>query len=128
MTSQIRLNILEERYQSAVEGSYERAQRYPDAYPFRDFLSFLHALGYGEEAWDGFSQVATAFDNPQIWVSALVGQRRAGLSEPEIRAWLKQPGIRDARFRNNLFAPRYAVLVNASDHEPPEDLGSRSPF
>jgi hypothetical protein len=46
------------------------------------------------------------------------------LTEPEIRAWLKQPGIRDARFRNNLFAPRYAVLVNASDHMPPEDLGA----
>jgi hypothetical protein len=124
ITSEIRLNILKERYRLATAGSYARAQRYPDAYPFRDLLSFMHALGLGEEAWGGFSQVATSFDNPQIWVSALVGQRMQGLPEPEIRAWLKQPGIRDARFRNNLFAPRYAVLVNASDHMPPEDLGA----
>lgn len=123
MTSQIRLDILEGRYRAAVAGSYARAQRYPDAYPFRDLLSLMHALGYGEQAWDGFSQVAAAFDNPQVWESALVGQRLEGLTEPEIRAWLKQPGIRDARFRNALLAPRYAVLVNASDHVPPEDLG-----
>ncbi len=124
MTSEIRLDILARRYQEATAGSYARAQRYPSAYAFRDFLSLLHVLGYGGDAWDGFSQVAAAFDNPQIWVSALVGQRLEGQAESEIREWLKKPGIRDARYRGNLFAPRYAVLVNASDHETPEDLGA----
>ena len=89
MTSEIRLAILAGRYQDATARSYARAQRYPNAYAFRDYLSFLHALGYGVEAWDGFSQVANGFDNPQIWVSALVGQHHDGLTEPEVRAWLK---------------------------------------
>jgi hypothetical protein len=124
MTSEIRLNILAGRYQQAAAGSYARAQRYEDVSAFRDFLSFLHALGYGEAAWDGFSQVASSFADPQIWVSALVGHRLEGKEEPEIRAWLKQPGIRDAQFRGSLFASRYAVLVNTSDHETPEDLGA----
>jgi hypothetical protein len=124
MTSTIRLAILERRYRDAAGGSYARAQRYPDAYPFRDLLSFMHTLGYPQEAWEGFSQVASQFSNPQVWLSALVGQRREGLPEAEIRAWLKQPGIRDARFRNGRFALRYAVLVNAVDRMPPEDLGA----
>jgi hypothetical protein len=124
MASEIRLNILEGHYRIATAGTYARAQRYPDAYPFRDLLSFMHALGYSEQAWEGFSQVSASFDNPQIWVSALVGHRMQGLTEADIRAWLKQPGIRDARFRNNLFAPRYAVMVNATDRMPPEDLGA----
>lgn len=124
ITSEIRLNVLEGHYRIATADTYARAQRYPDAYPFRDLLSFMHALGYGEQAWEGFSQVSASFDNPQIWVSALVGHRMQGMTEPEIRAWLKQPGIRDARFRNNLFAPRYAVMVNATDRMPPEDLGA----
>jgi hypothetical protein len=124
LTSEIRLDILAGRYRSATERSLARAQRYPNAYAFRDFLSFLHAFSHNEEAWNGFSQVAAAFANPQIWVSALVGQRREGMSDAEIRAWLEQPGIRDAKFRSNLFAPRYAVLVHASDHETPDDLGA----
>lgn len=124
MASQIRLDILAGRYHRAADESLARARRYPSAYAYRDYLSFLHAFGLGEAAWSGFSQVASSFDNAQVWVSALVGQRRDGLSEPQIREWLKRSGIRDAKFRGTRFALRYAVLVNASDHEPPRDLGS----
>ena len=124
MSANIRLDILAGRYAEAADASLGRARRYPGAYPYRDYLSFLHAFGYDEAAWEGFSQVASSFDNAQAWVAALVGHRREGSSEAQIREWLKKPGIRDARFRGNRFALRYAVLVNASDHEPPRDLGA----
>jgi hypothetical protein len=123
LTSELRLDILAGRYRKAADESLARARRYPNAYAYRDYLSFLHAFGRSEEAWDGFSQVASSFDIGEVWVSAVVGQRREGLGEPQIREWLNRPGIRDARFRGQRFAMRYAVLVNALDHEPPRDLG-----
>ena len=122
--SEAGMDILAGRYHRAADESLARARRYPSAYAYRDYLSFLHAFGLGEAAWSGFSQVASSFDNAQVWVSALVGQRRDGLSEPQIREWLKRSGIRDAKFRGTRLALGYAVLVNAADHEPPRDLGS----
>jgi hypothetical protein len=123
ITSAIRLRILDGDFEAAAAGSLFRARRYPSAYPYRDYLSFLHAMGRGEEAWRGFLQAATAFDLPQIWVSALVGHRRDGRSEQEVRSWLQQPEIRDATFRARRFALGYAILVNATDRLPPADLG-----
>ncbi len=124
LTSELRLDILAGRYRKAADESLVRAHRYPNPYAYRDYLSFLHAFGRSDEAWRGFSQVANSFDIGEVWVSALVGQRREGLSEPQIREWLNRPGIRDAKFRGQRFAMRYAVLVNASDHETPRDLGA----
>ena len=118
------LDVLAGRYRKAADEALESGRRYPNAYAYRDYLSFLHAFGRRDEAWSGFSQVASSFDNGEVWVSALVGQRRDGLGEPQIRAWLMKPGIRDAKFRGQRFALRYAVLANASDHEPPRDLGA----
>jgi hypothetical protein len=124
LTSEVRLDILAGRYRKAADESLARAQRYPNPYAYRDYLSFLHAFDRSDEAWSAFSQVASAFDIGEVWVSALVGQRREGLSESQIREWLSRPGIRDAKFRGQRFAMRYAVLVNAADHEPPRDLGA----
>lgn len=124
LTSELRLDILAGRYRKAADESLARARRYPNPYAYRDYLSFLHAFGRSEEAWSGFSQVASSFDIGEVWVSALVGQRREGLGEPQIREWLNKTGIRDAKFRGQRFALRYAVLVNASDHDTPRDLGA----
>jgi len=123
VTSESRLHILAGRYFEAADVLLARLQRYSHAYSYRDFLSFVHAFGYGEQAWSAFSQIASAFDNPQAWVSALVGHRRDGRTEAEIREWLKSPGIRDAKFRSRRPALSYAILVNATDHAPPRDLG-----
>ena len=119
----VRLKILARDYLGAARGLWSRTQRYPSAYAYRDYFSFLHALGLSDEAWSGFLQVDAAFENPAVWQSALVGQRKAARSEREIRAWLERPGIREAKFRARRFALSYAILANAVDRMPPEDLG-----
>lgn len=123
MASAIRLDLLAGNYASAAERSLQRATRYSNAYAYRDYLSLLHAMGYGTEAWTGFSQVATQFDLPQVWVAALVGQRKEGLDAAGLKKWLVQPQIRSARFRARQFALGYALMWNSTDAVPPPDLG-----
>jgi hypothetical protein len=122
MTSEIRLQLLAGDFQAAMAGSIERAARYPSAYAYRDYLSLLHATGKSVQTWQGFSQVASAFDVPQVWVSALVGHQLEGRSERYVREWLHRPEIRNARFAAKQFAPAFAILWNSTDRMPPPDL------
>jgi hypothetical protein len=123
MTSAIRLSVMDRDYLAAVDGLATRAERYATAYAYGDYFSLLHALGRGEDAWSGFGRFAAAFDGPDIWYSALVGHRREGMTEEKVRTWLRQPQIRDARFRSQRFALGYAILFNMTDRLPPADLG-----
>jgi tetratricopeptide (TPR) repeat protein len=122
MISEIRLQLLAGDFHAAMAGSYERAARYPSAYAYRDYLSLLHAMGKSVQAWQGFSQVASAFNVPQVWVSALVGHQVEGRSERYVREWLHRPEIRNARFAAKQFAPTFAILWNSTDRMPPPDL------
>lgn len=123
LTSALRLDLLKGDFDAATEGSLQRASRYPNAYAYRDYLSLLHAMDYGKEAWLGFSQVAAQFELPQVWVAALVGHRKDGLDAAALKKWLMQPEIRNAKFRSRQFAPAYALMWSATDALPPEDLG-----
>jgi hypothetical protein len=123
MTSAFRLSVLDGDYFTAVEELARRAERYPSSYAYGEYFTFLHAVGSDDDAWSGFSQFAGAFDGADIWYSALVGQRREGMTEEAARAWLRQPEIRDARFRSQRFALGYAILFNTTDRLPPADLG-----
>jgi hypothetical protein len=123
MTSDIRLKLLSGDYARAADGSLQRATRYSSAYAYRDYFSLLHAMGYGPEAWAGFSRVATQFELPQVWVAALVGQRKEGLDQVGFKKWLTQPQIRGAKFRARQFALGYALMWSSTDAVPPPDLG-----
>lgn len=123
MTSALRLELLKGNFAAVAEGSLQRANRYPNAYAYRDYLSLLHAMDYGKEAWLGFSQVAAQFELPQVWVAALVGHRKDGLDAAGLKKWLMQPEIRNAKFRTRQFAPAYALTWATADAMPPEDLG-----
>jgi hypothetical protein len=123
ISSQARLQLLDGDYVAATASYQQRAMRYPNSYSFRDFLSMLHVFGKHDVAWKAFSQVNASSSNPQVWVSALIGQRMQGLDDKAVREWLLKPEIREARFQDWHFASYYAILWNATDREPPGDLG-----
>ena len=106
----------------AMATTLERATRYPSAYAYRDYLSFLHATGRGKEAWQAFQSLAAKFEIPLVWNSALVGHRMEGRSDGYVREWLKRPEIRSARFHAHQFAPAFAIMWSATDRMPPPDL------
>jgi hypothetical protein len=117
-----RLHLMDGQYTLAAEESLDRAVRCSSVYGYRDYLSLLHAFGERDAAWQGFSQVKAAFDVPQVWLAALVGQRIQGLDEPQVRAWLRTPEIRSSRFKVQRFASWYAVLWQSTDRQPTPDL------
>jgi len=118
--SEARLALLRGDYRGFAGLSVQNAQRYQSPYEFRDFLSFLHAFGRSEYAWQAFSQLKTSFPSPQVWVSALVGHERQSFRNSDVRAWLLQPENRDAQLHSVRFAPYYAILWAATDHTPDE--------
>jgi hypothetical protein len=122
MNSASRLLLLAGDFDGAMAVTRERATRYPSAYAYCDYLSLLHAIGHGKEAWNSFPQLATKFDIPPVWISALVGHRIEGRSETYVRNWLQRPEIRFARLDGHQFAPAFAIMWNATDRTPPLNL------
>jgi hypothetical protein len=118
------LRVLSGDYRGALMGSLEKIERYQVPSGFREALVWLHAFGRSGQAWAGFSQVMSSFDLPEVWTSALVGQRRAGLDQAGARSWMLRPEIRNAQFQGRQFAQYYAILFNATDRMPPADLAS----
>jgi hypothetical protein len=123
LLSELRLRIMDQDYARALMAAQKSALSYSDAFTYRDYLSWLHVLGRGAEAWQGFTQVATAFDDPQVWISALVGHRHDAMTDVALQKWLLQPYIRDAHFDGRRFAPYFAVIWYTTDRTSPKDVG-----
>jgi len=122
MSATSRLLLLSGNFDGAMSATFDRATRYPSAYAYRDYLSFLHATGHGKEAWQVFPSLSVEFDIPLVWISALVGQRMEGRSDGYVREWLQRPEIRSARLHAHQFAPAFAIMWSATDRMPPPDL------
>lgn len=127
LTSDIRLRLISGDFLGAAEGSLARAQRYNSYYAFRDYLALLHTLGYSDQAWAGFEQLADKFDNPQVWAAALVGHRINGTSATDFKQWIFRDNIRLAAhqrtgYPRRRFAPAYGLLWNMVDRKPVADL------
>jgi tetratricopeptide (TPR) repeat protein len=123
MTSMIRLQLMDHDYLAATLTAQARAARYSTPRGLRDYIALLHAFGRHEEAWQVFSQVDAAFEIPQVWVAALVGQRMESTKDLDLRKWLLKPEIRSAKYQALLFAPYYAVLWSTTGRTAPADLG-----
>lgn len=122
LSSASRLAQLNGDYPAAAEILLQRADRYSSSYAYRDYLSYLHAMGFHEEARSGFEQLLEISEYPHVWLAELVGQRMTATSYAKMKAWLMSDGIRDARYRGNRFAPYFAVLWATSDRVPPADF------
>ena len=105
-----------------LKASVEAAQRYSSPSSYRDYLSMLHALGSHQAAWAGFNGLAERFEQPEVWVSAFVGQRMAATTPDQLTQWLLGGQIRHAHFLGRSFSADYAILWNSIDREPPSNL------
>jgi hypothetical protein len=117
-----RLALLRGDLLTSLRASFDAAQRYQDPFSYRDYLSMLHAFGLHQEAWAGFNALAERFPEPEVWVSALVGQRMAGTTPEQLRQWLLSDSIRHTHFLGRSLSADYAILWNSVDREPPADL------
>ena len=117
-----RLAMLRGDLSGYLRASFEAAQRYQSAFAYRDYLCMLHALGLHQQAWAGFNALAERFSQPEVWVSALVGQRMAATTPEQLRQWLLSEPIKHAHFLGRSFSADYAILWSSMDRGPPSDL------
>lgn len=117
-----RLALLRGDFAGYLRASFEAAQRYQGPFSYRDYLCMLHALGFHREAWTGFNTLAERFPQPEVWVSALVGQRMAATTPEQLKHWLLSDQIKHAHFLGRSLSADYAILWSSMDREPPSDL------
>ena len=122
ITSAGRLATLRGDLLTSLKASFEAARRYQGQFSYRDYLCMLHAFGLHQEAWTGFNTLAERFSQPEVWVSAFVGQRMAGTTPEQLRQWLLSDSIRSAHFLGRSYSADYALLWYSIDREPPADL------
>jgi tetratricopeptide (TPR) repeat protein len=122
MTSAIRLSLLDGDWESAAEGSLERAMRYRNPFGYRDYLSLLHVLGQEQDARAGFAQVSARYSDPGVWYAQLVDQRMHSVTPEQFKAWILSDSIRDAHYRGRRFAPIYTLWWATTDRKPSADL------
>jgi hypothetical protein len=117
-----RLALLRGDLVTSLRASLAAAQRYQGPFSYRDYLCMLHAFGLHEQAWAGFNSLAERFPEPEVWVSALVGQRMAATTPEQLRQWLLSDSVKHAHFLGRSLSADYALLWNSIDREPPSDL------
>ena len=121
IASASRLKLLGGDYVAALGGALQRAQRYNDAYAYRDYLGMLHAMGHSADAWPAFMVLVPQLRTPQIWETALVGHKIAGASETEVAQWAKQGEFKDLGKLRSM-AAAYLLRFATTDRVPSKEL------
>ncbi len=122
ITSAGRLALLRGDIPSYVASCSRAAQSYQASFSYRDYLSMLHVLGLHEQAWSGFGALAERFSQPEVWVSALVGQRMTATTPDQLRQWLLSDPIKKAHHAGQSLSADYALLWSSMDRIPSADL------
>jgi tetratricopeptide (TPR) repeat protein len=117
-----RLALLRGDLVGSLRASFDAAQRYQGPSSYRDYLCMLHAFGLHQQAWAGFNALAERFPEPEVWVSALVGQRMAATTPEQLRQWLLGDPVKQAHFLGRSLSADYALLWSSIDRDPPSDL------
>ena len=85
-----RNTLMKNDFHGAARQTLGRVRRYGSSYSYRDYMSWLHTLGYSSEAWTLFDSLLPRQSSPQIWASAFVGHRVNQTSEKDIVGWVNQ--------------------------------------
>jgi hypothetical protein len=121
IASATRLALFEKDYLAAARGSIERGTRYQSTYAYRDYLALLHTMGHPKETWEGFAALVQGLDQPHVWESAFVGQRREGKSLAQMAVWAREEPFRNA---GGVFAyaPMHLLRAGVTDRAPDAQL------
>ena len=88
LASRQRLALLERNFHGTALIALDRARRYNSVYAYRDYLALLFALGYEDQAWQGFEQLAASRQGAPLWEAADVGQRISASSDADVVDWV----------------------------------------
>lgn len=122
LTSALRLRLMAGDIPGAMGFALKSAQRYQNQNRYQDYLSMLHASGKADEAWAGFETLKDAGQGPKILESALVSHHMHGLSQPEVLAWVRHSGLKNAGAHGNAAASYLLQFVTTDRTPTPEAI------
>ena len=117
-----RLRTMDRDFEGALRIARERSDRYGDEYAYRDYITLLYALGQRRQATATFDAVALQPAGPAPWHAALFGQRLMKLKDADVRGWLRERVVHSEEPRARRNAAEFALLWNATDRVPANDL------
>ncbi|MCP5150772.1 MAG: tetratricopeptide repeat protein [Ectothiorhodospiraceae bacterium] len=112
MSAAARIATLDGDFVAAAQMLLQTVQRYGSALGTRDYLGWLHVLGYSEQAWQSFDALIGKDVRPQLWESTLVGHRVTRRTDEEVIAWTRRSNVRSV-FDGPRNAAARALLMDA---------------
>ncbi len=109
------LALLDSNYTSAAMLFLEEGRHYNDSSAYSDFFDLLFAGGESKVAWNGFDQLVGRLRGPRIWESALIGHRREGLSQTQLREWIANKASNRQISADDQPLARYALMEQLID-------------
>ncbi len=97
-----RVALLQAQYTEAADWFVRAGYQYNDLTAYRELVCLLFAAGQDQAAWSLFGKLVSRYKATGFWTSAMVGHRRANISDADLSTWYRDqlsrlgPDDRDA--------------------------------
>lgn len=122
MSSAARLALIRGDYQTAVEETLRRVQRYESKYAIRDLIGLAVIMGDTDAAWMIVEGSLDKLSMPEIWTGALIAHRASNTELTDIVDWAFSDGKDDIGGEGASLALRYVFLAHTIDRSPSDSL------
>ena len=124
ITANARLALADGDYGTAAKYLLADGAHYNEMRRYDDFLRLAFASGRDRESWAAFDQLQAHFRSNDIWYAAMVGNRKAALSDADLRKWLKSRATAAQVSGSHEEIVRYAFMEQLTDREPDNDFAN----
>jgi len=118
MAAAQRVAAIDGDYTGAMAIAQQRYARYEDSYALHDYLEFLFAHGFSQQAWPAFMANADQPKTPEFWFAALVGKRIEGADDASVGDWLASEAVRSVDPAGDAPALRLGMTYFMIDRAP----------
>lgn len=122
MASSQRLALIKSDYGHAEYHASRRIRRYQSKFAVRDLIGFSAISGKSAQTWSIVNGFQGMFDQPELWVAALVAHRADDHELSSIVEWAYEDGRERLGAAPGLLSARFAYLAQTLDRVPPPDL------
>tara|TARA_R110002049_G_scaffold65710_2_gene172263 strand:- start:10561 stop:14031 length:3471 start_codon:yes stop_codon:yes gene_type:complete len=123
MASAQRLALIDGDYELAQYHTARRIRRYESKFAVRDLIGLSVIAGNQEQAWSIVSGFQPMFDQPELWVGALIAHRSEDRALESVVEWAYEDGREGLGSTAGLLSIRFAFLAHTLDRTPSAALG-----
>lgn len=120
MIARVRLRLLEDNFEEAVQATQARVQRYGSDFARRDRAAQHFMSRQPDRAWDLLLPRLPNASSFQLWQGAFVGHRMAGEDMKSVAAWIDRKKLDRAQVDQRDMPALYLHLHATTDRVPSE--------